>query len=70
LRSYFAEAAGLRFNLAAAATWLLTLAACWWLVQRGGQQIYFVSLPGWFVAAALYVGLSFVIQRRTGAVGN
>lgn len=64
LRSYFAEAAGLRFNLAAAATWLLTLAACWWLVQQGGQQIYFVSLPGWFVAAALYVGLSFVIQRR------
>ena len=29
-----------------------------------GVQIFFVSLPGWFVAAALYLVLSAVYQRR------
>jgi hypothetical protein len=29
-----------------------------------GIEIYFVSLPGWFVAAVLYIGLSAVYQRR------
>jgi hypothetical protein len=33
-------------------------------VLRGGVQIYFVSLPGWFVAAILYIVLSHVFQRK------
>ena len=32
-----------------------------------GIQIWFVSLPGWFLAAALYIVLSKLYQRRTGA---
>jgi len=27
-------------------------------------QIFFVSLPVWFIAATLYIGLSFVYQRK------
>jgi purine-cytosine permease-like protein len=63
LRSYFAETAGIRFNWAAGLTWLVTLGVCTWLVQTGRTQIFFVSLPGWFIAAALYVLLSRWYQR-------
>jgi purine-cytosine permease-like protein len=59
----FAERAGLGVNWAAGLTWLLTLAACVALVRTGGVQIYFVSLPGWFLAAFLYVVFSRLLQR-------
>ena len=62
LRSYLAEVAGLRFNWAAGLTWFITLAVCTWLVLSGRTQIFFVSLPGWFIAAALYVVLSRLYQ--------
>jgi purine-cytosine permease-like protein len=64
LRSNYAEFSGKTFNIAAGLTWFLTLAVCWWLVKNAGIQIFFVSLPGWFVAALLYVVLSFVYQRK------
>jgi purine-cytosine permease-like protein len=65
LRPYFAEVAGLSVNWAAGLAWFITLAVCTVLVLKGGVQIFFVSLPGWFVAALLYLGLSFVVQRRS-----
>jgi purine-cytosine permease-like protein len=64
LAGHYAELSGTRFNRAAGLTWLVTLAVCWGLVQRAGVDLFFVSLPGWFVAAALYVVLSRVYQRR------
>lgn len=63
LRSYLAEATGIRFNWAAGLTWGITLAVCTWLVLSGRTQIFFVSLPGWFIAALLYVALSVWYQR-------
>lgn len=65
LRPFYAEASGASFNPAAAIAWLATLAVCTYLVLGGGVQIYFVSLPGWFMAVALYIAFSFVFQRRT-----
>ncbi len=62
---YYAEKTGIGINWAAGLTWLLTLATCWALVQFAGVQIFFVSLPGWFVAAILYVLLSKLMQRET-----
>jgi purine-cytosine permease-like protein len=59
----YAELAKLGFNWAVALTWFATLAGCVALVRLAGVQIYFVSLPGWFLAALLYVGLSRLIQR-------
>ena len=45
--------------------WLATLAVCLGLAAAAGTlQIYFVGLPGWFVAALLYVGLSRLRQAR------
>jgi purine-cytosine permease-like protein len=63
LRRNYAEATGAAFNWAAGLAWFLTMAVCTALVQFAGVQIYFVSLPGWFVAAVLYVGLSKMFQR-------
>lgn len=63
LEPYYAERTGSGFNWAAGLTWFVTLGACWYLVNRGYIEIFFVSLPGWFFAAALYVVLSKLMQR-------
>jgi purine-cytosine permease-like protein len=63
-RANYAELSGTRFNWAAGITWFGTLAACVALVSLGHVQIYFVSLPGWFVAAVLYVVLSRLVQGK------
>jgi len=63
LQSSYAERSGAAFNWAAGGAWLVTLAVAWILVRYAGLQIFFVSLPGWFIAATLYVGLSVVYQR-------
>ncbi len=68
LKQYYAEVSGKSFNWAAGLTWLFTLAACLLLVKLGGMQIFFVSLPGWFVAAFLYMGLSSVYQKTVKTV--
>jgi purine-cytosine permease-like protein len=64
LRSFYAELSGERFNWAAGLTWVVTLGVCTWLVQTGRTQIFFVSLPGWFIAATLYVVISKLYQRQ------
>jgi len=64
LRSNYAEAGGGSFNWAAGLAWVVTVGVCLWLVQSGTLQIYFVSLPGWFITSLLYVGLSKLIQVR------
>jgi purine-cytosine permease-like protein len=63
-RENYAEVSASRFNWAAGLTWVLTLAVCLWVVNAGGIQIYFVGLPGWFLAVALYVVLSRLYQRK------
>ena len=63
----YAERAGIGFNWAAGLTWFATLAGCVLLVLKGGIQLYFVSLPGWFIAAILYITLSRLLQRPAAA---
>jgi purine-cytosine permease-like protein len=63
LKSNYSEAANGRMNYAAGFSWLVAVAACTWLVQTGRAQIYFVSLPGWFVTCLLYAALSRFQQR-------
>ena len=64
LESNYAEVSGKLFNWAAGLAWFITLGTCLLLVKYAGVQIYFVSLPGWFVAAILYVGISKVYQEK------
>ena len=64
LQSYYAEVSRTNFNWAAGATWFVTLGVCLLLNKYAGIEIFFVGLPGWFVAAILYVGLSYFYQRK------
>lgn len=64
MQSNYAELSRKSFNWAAGLTWFVTLGTCVVLVQFFGIQIYFVSLPGWFVAAVLYMVLSKIYQNK------
>jgi purine-cytosine permease-like protein len=64
LRSNFAAAAGAPINWAAGLAWLLTVGVCTGLVLTGRTQIFFVSLPGWFITSLLYLVLSRILQGR------
>lgn len=66
LRPNFAEWKRLLFSWPAALAWGGTLAACWAINVVWGLEIFFLGLPGWFIATALYVGLS-VVQQGTAA---
>lgn len=65
LRSNYALLSGQSFNWAAGLTWFITLGVCTALVKFGGIQLFFVSLPGWFVATILYIVLSKLYQEPT-----
>jgi purine-cytosine permease-like protein len=66
LKSNFAELKKLKFSPSAGIAWFATFIICLALVRSGKEylQIYFVSLPGWFVAAFLYTAVSFIHQRE------
>ncbi|WP_161888423.1 purine-cytosine permease family protein [Pontibacter russatus] len=64
LRSYYAEAVKTPFNVAAGVTWVATLVLCLSLNYFQGIDIFFLGLPGWFIAAALYIGLSKLYQQK------
>lgn len=66
LQQYYAEHKKIKFNLAAAVAWLATLAICVALVKSGKPmfQIYFVALPGWFIASTLYIAISKLQQKE------
>ena len=68
LERNYAERTGIGFNWAAGLTWFVTLAACWSLVRLEYIGIFFVSLPGWFFAAVLYIVLSKLFQRDVRAL--
>lgn len=63
LQREYAERSRSSFSVAAFLTWAATLGVCVWLMYGAHIEIFFVSLPGWFVAVALYIVLSKVMQR-------
>ena len=65
LKSNFAEIRALKFSPAAGVAWIATFLICMMLVFSGKPyfQIYFVSLPGWFVASLLYIVVSYIHQK-------
>ena len=65
LQPFYAESSDKDVNWAAAMAWIITLALCLFAVNRGYIGLYFASLPGWFIAAALYLTLSKLLQRPT-----
>jgi purine-cytosine permease-like protein len=63
LQEYYAEKARIAFNWAAGLTWFITLGLCVILNKVAGVEIFFLGLPGWFIAALLYIGLSKLYQK-------
>ncbi|GAB4418381.1 MAG: hypothetical protein OHK0039_29790 [Bacteroidia bacterium] len=63
LRRAYAQVAGLQTNLAAGLAWLGTLGVCLALNIFGGIEVFFLGLPGWFIAALLYLGASKWVQH-------
>ena len=68
LQSNLAAFRNIRWNWAAGLTWFLTLGTCLAINQFLGIEIFFLGLPGWFVAVLLYIVLNFLIQRNRPAV--
>ena len=64
LKSNYAEIFGKSFNTSAAIAWIFTLIFCLFLNKYAGVEIFFLGLPGWFVAAMLYLVSSKIIQTR------
>ncbi|GAB3661571.1 hypothetical protein GCM10028791_36160 [Echinicola sediminis] len=65
LKSNFAEFSKRNFNPAVGITWLLTLIFCLGLNFFGEVEIFFLGLPGWFVAVVVYVISSKLIQKNS-----
>jgi len=65
LRGSYAELSGKPSNWAAGLAWVVTVAACLAAISSIGRwSMWFVSLPGWFLAAGLYIGLSAFYQKH------
>lgn len=60
----YAEEAGLSVNWAVAITWLLSMLICY-VVYRwvNADFFFFMAIPGWIVAAGLYVVSSRLLQK-------
>lgn len=70
LTGFYAERYGKVFNPAAAAAWIITLLLSIVLNQTAGVEIFFLGLPGWFIASLLYILGSRLIQKRAINQGN
>jgi cytosine permease len=68
LRQNYAEWKQILFSWPAALTWGGTLLSCWAINQVWGLELFFLGLPGWFIATALYLALGYSQQRRDGGV--
>lgn len=63
LQDCYAEKTGMRANPAAGLAWLLTLLAGLLANLYLGVEVFFLGLPGWFLASVLYIALNLVQQK-------
>jgi len=69
LRQDFAEWKKILFAWPAALAWLVTLGACLLINLLWGVEIFFLGLPGWFIATGIYIGASY-IQQGSGDLSS
>src|SRR5690606_29167648 len=68
LKDEYAERAGSKFNWAVAITWILTLLICVVLNLSAGIEIFFLGLPGWFIAVVVYLVSSRILQSPVSSL--
>ncbi len=64
LKQHYAEWQSILFSWPAGVTWLGTLLSCWGINQIWGLEIFFLGLPGWFIATGLYIVCSKIQQAK------
>jgi hypothetical protein len=64
LKSNFAEFFNRNFNPSAALSWILTLLSVLFFNIYFGVEVFFLGLPGWFVASLVYIISSKVVQQK------
>ena len=64
LKDNYAERTNSSFNSSAGITWALTLIFCLALNMAFGIDIFFLGLPGWFVAVVVYIVASKINQKK------
>jgi len=69
LKSDYAATFNKKFNIAAAIAWILCLAICLFINLYFGMEVFFLGLPGWFIAAILYLVFSKLIQGNLQTKG-
>jgi purine-cytosine permease-like protein len=62
LSPFYAEKAKIKLNWAAASAWIITLLVGLLMNIFLGVEVFFLGLPGWFVASAIYIAMSKIIQ--------
>ena len=60
----YADQVGSKFNWSAGLTWFITLTLCLLINIYLGIEIFFLGLPGWFIAVLLYIGLSKMLHKQ------
>lgn len=64
LSPFYAEKANIKLNWAAASAWIITLLAGLLMNIFLGVEVFFLGLPGWFVASIIFIGVSKLIQSK------
>jgi purine-cytosine permease-like protein len=64
LKSNFAEFFNRNFNPSAALSWILTLLSALFFNIYFGVEVFFLGLPGWFVASLVYIISSKIVQQK------
>ncbi len=64
LQDNYAERSNSSLNWSVATTWALTLVFCLLLNLQFGIEIFFLGLPGWFVAVIIYVVAAKIYQKK------
>jgi len=64
LHSNLAALKNLNVNMAAFITWAGSLFACYIIAKTTGLEIFFLGLPGWFIASILYILSSYIFQKK------
>jgi cytosine permease len=64
LRQAYAEWSKTLFSWPAAITWVLTLVFCFLINSFFRLDLFFLALPGWFIACGLYLLLSKMTQKK------
>jgi purine-cytosine permease-like protein len=70
LKPDYAESFNKSFSIPAAIAWVVTIAISILINQSMGIEVFFLGFPGWFIASALYLISSLIVQKSTTSRGR